>query len=229
MILLPKILIIEDDIHLRKELIYTLEKNEFEVASITDFTEPELMILQQAPSLVILDVNLPNKSGFEICKWLKSRLDIPILILTSRDFLEDELHALELGADEFLTKPCHPKRLLARVNNLLEMYGKMRRTIIISEYLLDLDTYRILGENTEIILTETEGKILQILLENQKRIVSKEDLLINVWQETEFIDPNILQVNMARLRKKISEIGLENSIETVRGTGYQWREIKNHE
>jgi len=229
LILLPKILIIEDDIHLRKELIYTLEKNEFEVASITDFTEPELMILQQAPSLVILDVNLPNKSGFEICKWLKSRLDIPILILTSRDFLEDELHALELGADEFLTKPCHPKRLLARVNNLLEMYGKMRRTIIISEYLLDLDTYRILGENTEIILTETEGKILQILLENQKRIVSKEDLLINVWQETEFIDPNILQVNMARLRKKISEIGLENSIETVRGTGYQWREIKNHE
>ena len=226
---MPKILIIEDDIHLRKELIYTLEKNEFEVASITDFTEPELMILQQAPSLVILDLNLPNKSGFEICKWLKSRLDIPILILTSRDFLEDELHALELGADEFLTKPCHPKRLLARVNNLLEMYGKMRRTIIISEYLLDLDTYRILGENTEIILTETEGKILQILLENQTRIVSKEDLLINVWQETEFIDPNILQVNMARLRKKISEIGLENSIETVRGTGYQWREIKNHE
>jgi len=137
-------MVIEDDIYLREELINTFAKKGYSVSSISSFDAPEKEILNNNPDLAVLDINLPGKSGFELCKWLKARASFPILILTARDTLSDELYALGLGADDFLTKPCHPDRLIARAERLLQTYGKVRNLIQVGDLVLDIDTYKVI-------------------------------------------------------------------------------------
>ncbi|MBA4701068.1 MAG: response regulator transcription factor [Ruminococcus sp.] len=218
---MSKIIIIEDDIYLREELVTTFAKKEYSVSGISSFVTPEQEILDSEPDLAVLDINLPGKSGFELCKWLKARSDFPILILTARDTLSDELLALGLGADDFLTKPCHPERLLARVERLLQTYGKMRNIIQVGELTLDTDTYKVIWRNSHVILPETEGKILQILMEQHPSLVDKQDLFSSLWGGSEYVDENILQVNINRLRKSLDTLGLRDIIQTIRGQGYR--------
>lgn len=217
---MSKITIIEDDIYLREELEHTFKKKGYSVTGISCFDSPEQEILDSKPDLVILDINLPGKSGYELCRWLKARVSFPILVLTARDTLSDELYALGLGADDFLTKPCHPDRLIARAERLLQTYGKVRNLVQADELIMDTDTYKVIWKNSHIILPETEGKILRILLEQHPKLVSKHDISLALWGGEEFVDENILQVNMTRLRKNLSTIGLRNIIKTVRGKGY---------
>lgn len=216
-----KIVIVEDDEYLREEIIMTFEKKGYFVSSISSFAAPEQDILDLQPDLVVLDINLPGKSGFELCKWLKARTSFPILILTARDKLNDELTALGLGADDFLIKPCHPDRLLARVGRLLQTYGKVKNVIQCGELALDTDTYKLVLKDRHMILPETEGKILRLLMEKHPQLVSRVELFSVVWGTDEFVDENILQVNMTRLRKSLSEMGLGNIVMTIRGQGYQ--------
>lgn len=223
---MSKIIIIEDDIYLREELINTFERKGYSVGSISSFDAPEKEILEFEPDLAILDINLPNKSGFELCKWLKARASFPILILTSRDALADELHALGLGADDFLTKPCNPSRLVARVERLLQNYGKVKSMIQVGEYVLDTDTFKLIYQNSHIILSETEGKLLKVLMESYPKLVTKEEIFRELWGTEEFVDENILQVNMTRLRRSLNDIESSSIIKTVRGRGYQ---IEVHE
>jgi DNA-binding response OmpR family regulator len=217
---LTKIAIVEDDEYLRKEIILTFKKKGYLVSGISSFVAPERDILDLQPDLVVLDINLPGKSGFELCKWLKARTSFPILILTARDKLNDELTALGLGADDFLIKPCHPDRLLARAGRLLQTYGKVKNIIQCGELSLDTDTYKLVLKDRHRILTETEGKILRLLMEKHPQLVSHKELLSGVWGTEEFIDENILQVNMTRLRKSLGEMGLEGIVMTIRGQGY---------
>ncbi|MDR0405022.1 MAG: response regulator transcription factor [Oscillospiraceae bacterium] len=217
---MTKIAIVEDDEYLRKEIILTFKKKGYLVSGISSFVAPERDILDLQPDLVVLDINLPGKSGFELCKWLKARTSFPILILTARDKLNDELTALGLGADDFLIKPCHPDRLLARAGRLLQTYGKVKNIIQCGELSLDTDTYKLVLKDRHRILTETEGKILRLLMEKHPQLVSHKELLSGVWGTEEFIDENILQVNMTRLRKSLGEMGLEGIVMTIRGQGY---------
>jgi DNA-binding response OmpR family regulator len=212
---LNKIIVIEDDIYLREELVNTFVKKGYSVSSISSFDAPEKEILNNNPDLAVLDINLPGKSGFELCKWLKARASFPILILT------DELYALGLGADDFLTKPCHPDRLIARAERLLQTYGKVRNLIQAGDIVLDIDTYKVIWENAHVVLSDTEGRILKALLECYPSVVSKQKLLIELWGSEEYVDENILQVNMTRLRKSLDSIGLRDMIQTVRGQGYR--------
>lgn len=122
---MANIVIVEDDIFLREELQNILQKEGYSVVSISSFDTPVEEIIAAKPGLVLLDLNLPNLSGFQICRTLKMKGIGPILILTARNQIRDELHALELGADDFLTKPCHSKRLIARVQKLQKLYAKM--------------------------------------------------------------------------------------------------------
>ena len=218
---MSKIIIIEDDIYLREELVNTFVKKGYSVSSIPSFDAPEKEILNSNPDLAVLDINLPGKSGFELCKWLKARTSFPILILTARDTLSDELYALGLGADDFLTKPCHPDRLIARAERLLQTYGKVRNLVQAGDLILDIDTYKVIWKNAHVVLSDTEGKILQVLLERYPAIVSKQDLSLVLWGGDEYVDENILQVNMTRLRKSLDVIGLRDMIQTVRGQGYR--------
>lgn len=216
-----KIAVVEDDAYLREEIILTFKKKGYSVSGISSFAAPEEELLEFQPDLVVLDINLPGKSGFEICKWLKARTSFPILILTARDKLDDELMALGLGADDFLLKPCHPERLLARAGRLLQTYGKVKNVIQCGEFSLDTDTYKLVFKDTCWILPETEGKILRVLMEKHPQIVSRTELLRAVWETDKFINENILQVNMTRLRKSLGEMGLGDIVVTVRGQGYR--------
>lgn len=195
-------------------------KKGYSAAGISSFTVPEQEIMGHQPDLVVLDINLPGKSGFELCKWLKARSSFPILILTARDTLDDELTAIGLGADDFLTKPCHPDRLLARAGRLLQTYGQVKSIIQTGTLSLDTDTYKLIWRDKHIILPDTEGNILQLLMRKHPSLVSQAEIFSAVWGTDVFVDENILQVNMTRLRKSLSEIGLGDAVRTVRGQGY---------
>lgn len=215
-----RIAVVEDDSYLRDELIQTLEKKGYQAWGLDSFVNAQQVLLEEYPDLVILDVNLPEQSGYELCKWLKARASFPILILTARDTLSDELTALGLGADDFLTKPCHPERLIARAERLLQTYGKVKNIIQAGALSLDTSTYKLMWKNRALILPETEGKILRLLMQKHPQLLSKEEIVTAVWGSGEFVDENILQVNMTRLRKNLSELGLDKAVRTLRGKGY---------
>lgn len=214
------IVIVEDDAYLRDELIHTFQKVGYDASGLSEFEAVEEELAKRKPELVILDVNLPGKTGYELCKSLKVKSSFPILILTARDTLTDELTALGLGADDFLTKPCHPDRLLARAERLLQTYGKLRSVLRIESLLLDTDTYKLTYADSVLVLSETEGKIMKLLMERYPGTVEKRELFRTVWGTEEFVDENILQVNMSRLRKNLSDFGMDGMIRNIRGKGY---------
>lgn len=215
-----RIVIVEDDIYLREEVIHTFQKAGYDASGLESFENVEEELTSLRPDMVILDVNLPGKSGYELCKSLKIRDSFPILILTARDTLSDELMALGLGADDFLTKPCHPDRLLARAERLLQTYDKLRSILQIGPLSLDTDTYKLVCGDRILILAETEGKIMKLLMEKYPDTISKGELFSAVWGTEEFVDENILQVNVSRLRKNLDGIGLVDVIRNIRGKGY---------
>lgn len=217
---MPGIVIVEDDVYLRDELIHTFQKAGYDAAGPSEFETVEEELAKLKPELLILDVNLPGKTGYELCKSLKVKSSFPILILTARDTLSDELTALGLGADDFLTKPCHPDRLLARAERLLQTYNKLRSILQIGALSLDTDTYKLVFEDKVLILSETEGKIMKLLMEQYPGTVEKSRLFRAVWGTEKFVDENILQVNMSRLRKNLADVGMDGIIRNIRGKGY---------
>lgn len=217
---MDRIVIVEDDMYLREELITTFRRAGYDAAAPDSFEQVEDGIASLRPQLVVLDVNLPGTSGYEICKKLKKRDSFPILILTARDTLSDELMALGLGADDFLTKPCRPDRLLARAERLLQTYHKIRNIVQADALVLDTDTHKLVCGDKVLILPETEGKIMRCLMARYPELVSKSELFSAVWGTEQFVDENILQVNVSRLRKSLSAIGIEQVVHNVRGKGY---------
>ena len=214
------IVIVEDDPYLREELEHALSREGYRAVSVSSFEEPEKEILESGPDLILLDVNLPGRSGFELCKWLKARVSVPVLILTARDTLADELYALGLGADDFLTKPCHPKLLAARAERILKTYQEMRNLVRAGDVMLDVDTGRVIWGKQSVTLPETEWRILKLLMERYPSVAGKQEIVDALWGGGEYVDENILQVNMARLRKNLDSIGLKHLVKTVRGSGY---------
>lgn len=218
---MKKIVVVEDDLYMREELQDIFQKAGYETGCVTDFCRTIEEIVQQEADLVLLDLQLPGRNGFEICKELKRHHSVPILVLTSKDQLKDELHALELGADEYLTKPCPASRLLARTENLLKRFAGREGMLDGEGFLFDYRTFTVYVDKTANILSEKEGKILQQLLLRKGEIVEKEALFEALWGTTEYIDENALQVTMTRLRKSLDKMGLRERIETIRGIGYR--------
>lgn len=218
-----RITVVEDDTLMREELMDILQKAGFEAVAITDFHDIVAQIATLAPDLVLLDINLPGQSGFDICKNLKSKGIGPILILTSRDKLQDELHGLHLGADDYLTKPCNRDRLLARIQNLLRRFEGQPCLIDGGSFSLDPNTFTLYKGSQSLVLSANEGKILLTLVQNRPEVVSKSTLSKHLWGTNQYIDENALQVNLTRLRKTLRQLNLEGQIETIRGRGYRLR------
>ncbi|MGO3017927.1 MAG: response regulator transcription factor [Anaerococcus sp.] len=218
---MKKIIIVEDDKILYKELEKLFTNNNYEVLPIKSFKDCHLEIEEKNPDLVILDINLPQTNGFIICKYLKENTSIPVLMLTGRDTLEDEIESLNLGADEYLTKPCNPRRLIARSKKLMKIYEKLKDVILVGDIALDISSYKLSYKDDYIIFPMTEGEILKILMEKYPNPVAKDTLLEEVWS-SKYIDENILQVNLTRIRKKLKVIGLKDIIINVRGLGYKF-------
>lgn len=216
--IMKKILIIEDDRNLLNELIEFLENRGYEVESVDNFLRASELVLEKRPDLVILDINLPGISGFDICRAIKEKSNIPVLMLTSRIGIEDEIKGLEIGADEYLAKPVDTRMLILRMEKLLNLFNHFQDIISVGELSLELSTSKLSYKDTYLILPQTEADIIKKLMEAYPEIVSKDDLLEAVWS-TIYIDENILQVNITRLRKKLKNLGPYN-IFNKRGQGY---------
>ncbi len=218
---MKRIAIVEDELLMREELSDILRKAEYQVDEIREFENVTGQLLELSPDLILLDLNLPGTSGFQICREVKQKSAVPVLVLTSRDQLRDELHALDLGADEYLTKPCRKERLLARVSNVMKRYEGRSNLREGAGFLLDRQTYTLYIHNNSVILPRNQGKILEVFLTHGDEIVSKEELCLAIWKTAEFIDENALQVNLTRLKKTMANLMMRQQIVPVRGIGYR--------
>lgn len=216
---MKRIAVVEDELYMREELCSLLRKAGYEALEITVFEDAAEQMTALAPDLVLLDINLPEISGFQICRDLKQKTAIPVLVLTSRDQMQDELQALRLGADEYLTKPCRGERLLARITNLLKRYEGRANLLEGDGFFLDRGTYTLYIHNTSVVLPKNQGKLLEVLLTGE--LTTAEQLCHALWGTTEFIDENALQVNLTRLKKTMASLGMRQKIVSVRGVGYR--------
>lgn len=219
---MPLVFLVEDDGAIREELSKLLCKYGYECRTSDDYEHMADVILRENPQLVLLDINLPVYDGYYICRELRRRSQIPVIIVTSRDSDADELISMNLGADDFITKPYHTQILLAHISAVLKRAYPAAPPQIISHRGLQLDLSRGVacykGKSAE--LTKNEIKILHMLIRNRERVLPREELMNALWQTDEFVDDNTLTVNVNRLRKKLEGLGLKDYLMTKRGQGY---------
>ena len=219
-----KIIIVEDDKEIREELKILLENSGHQVKLVTDFENAHQKIIDEQAHLVLLDINLPNKSGYEICSKIRTKSNIPIIFVTSRNNSMDELKGIMLGGDDYIEKPYNVPILLARIQNLLNStYQKENKESKIGYKGLVLDILKstIKYQEKEIELTKTEIKTLYYLLQHKDIIVPRADIINYLWDNEVYADDNSLSVIITRIREKIKELGIDNFIETKRGQGYK--------
>ena len=220
---MDKILIVEDDEKLRQELKIFLEKNGYEVVILEEFENTVEDIVKTGSDLILLDINLPYLDGEYICKEIRKQINIPIIMVTSRDNDLDELISLNNGADQYVTKPYNIQILLAKISALLRRTKKLETNqskINLGSFVLNVSKSLIQSEDTKIELTKNELKILHYLVMNKGKIVSRNEIMDYLWDSESFIDDNTLTVNMTRLRNKLEQMGVVDYIKTKRGQGY---------
>lgn len=214
-------MIVEDDKSIREELTKLLKNAGYDCASLEDFLNAETKILEENPDLILMDINLPYLNGETLLQKIRQKKDIPVVMVTSKATEIDEVLSMSYGADDFITKPYNPTILLLRIGAI---FKRMEHPGEIITY-KDLTIYRQKGiikkEDTEIILTKNEMIILNYLLNNQNRIVTRDELMTDLWNNNEYINDNALTVNISRLRSKLKSIGHTSAIETRKGIGYR--------
>ena len=216
-----KILIIEDDEKLSQELVTFLNRNGLESYRLEDFSNPVERVLESDCDLVLLDINLPYYDGQYICKEIRKVSSLPIIIITSRNNEIDELMSMNYGADDFVTKPFNTQILLARINNIFKRMQGIQNSILTGEgYVLDLTKSLLETKTNSIELTKNELRIMHTLMKAKGTIVTREQIITDLWDSELFIDDNTLTVNVSRLKRKLEEIGLKECIVTKRGLGY---------
>lgn len=219
---MSKIIIIEDTEKIREELKSFLGRYGYEVVALTNFENIINDTLKEEPDLILLDINLPVTDGYYICREIRKKSNVPIIVVTSRDNEMDELMSMNLGADDFITKPYNTQILLARIENILRrVQGVMTQdTITHNGLTLNLLNGTVTYNHQTAELTKNEFKIISCLIKNKGKLVSRDDLMDFMWNADVFVDDNNLSVNITRLRKKLEGLGMQENIETRRGLGY---------
>lgn len=217
---MKKILIVEDDIELSKELKLLLEQNGYQAEIVSDFSNTKQQILENNSDLVLLDINIPNENGEYLLKEIRKTSNVPIIMVTSRNTELDEVVSMSYGADDYITKPYNPTILLLHIEALFKRIEKNSPRLRYHHIELNLEKGTIEAGTEEIILSKNELMIFSYLLKNQGKIVTREDIMNYLWNTEEFIDDNTLTVNINRLRKRLLDVGLGDCIETRRGQGY---------
>lgn len=217
-----KIIIIEDHEPIRNELSILLKKYGYEIIAIDNFETVVEDCLKENPDLILLDINLPFYDGYYVCREIRTKSEVPIIVVTSRDSEMDELMSMNLGADDFVTKPYNTQILLARISAMLKRTNKgtTDSSIQYQGLNLQLNNSTVTYEDQVIELSKNEVRILYVLLQSKGKIVSRNQLMEALWQSNEFIDDNTLTVNVNRVRKKLEAAGLNDFIQTKRGQGY---------
>ena len=217
---MKKILIIEDDEAIRSELQKLLTNSGYE-AQITDtFSNVKEQIEKIKPDLILLDINLPELNGEVILKEIRKESDIPVVMVTSRTSEVDEVLSMSYGADDFITKPYNPTVLLLRIQNIFKRMTRTGERQMYNDLEVNFSKSTISDSQTEIRLTKNEMIVFSFLLTNRGKIVTRDDLMTDLWNNDEYINDNALTVNISRLRNKLAEIGYEGAIETRKGQGY---------
>ena len=222
-----KILLVEDDAVIRQQVKKMLEQWGFEVIAVEDFMQVLTIFVKEEPHLVLMDIGLPLFNGYHWCQEIRKISKVPIMFLSSRDQAMDIVMAINMGGDDFVTKPFDNNVLLAKVQGLLRRSYEFGTDPCLLEYhgvILNLKSMDMMYDGEVITLTKNEFQILRVLFEHSGSIVSRDDLMKELWNSDFFIDDNTLSVNVARLRKKLEEVGLKNFIETKKGIGYRLRE-----
>lgn len=215
-------MIIEDNIDLKEQLIDFLERYGYKAYGPDKFENIVEYVLKGEPDLILLDINLPYYDGYYICREIRKHNNIPIIIVTSRNSEMDELMSMNLGADDFITKPYNTQILLARIASVLRRTkgNNVQETLEHKGLKLNVSSGVVTHEDKSLDLTKNELKILTCLIKNKGTIVTREELMDYLWTSDLYVDDNTLSVNITRLRKKLNEIGFKDAIETKRGIGY---------
>lgn len=220
---MQKIMIIEDDPAIRDELALLLNNEGYSALPVTDFQQVPEKVRSVRPDLILLDLGLPGRDGFSLCADIHRLSRAPVIFVTSRDSAMDELRALSLGGDDYITKPYNIPVLLARVKAVLRRSGGSTDPDILEVNGLSLSRSKgVASAGAQAAeLTRNELKILTHLMEHPGEIVSRADLIEALWDSQMYIDDNTLSVNMTRIRAKLESLGLRDFIKTRRGMGYQ--------
>lgn len=217
---MQKILIIEDDKLLAQELKELLDNNGYEGIILKHFKNISKNILEIKADMIILDINLPSVNGQFLLKEIRKESNIPIIMVTNKDTETDEVISMSIGADDYITKPYNPTILLLRIEAIFKRINKVNKKITYKDVEIDKERSLIKRENKQVILSKNEIIIFDLLVKNQGKIVSRDDIINYLWDSEEFVDDNTLTVNINRLRNKLEMIELKNVIETRRGQGY---------
>lgn len=218
---MKKILLVEDNETIIMGLKYSLEQEGFQVISAKTAKESKEKLDNKSIDIVLLDVSLPDGNGFEICKEIKEKNDIPVIFLTAQDEETSVVLGLDLGADDYIVKPFRTRELISRIKSVLRKYGKKEENNIIQYKNIKIDTIsaKVYKNNKEIIFTSLEYRILLMLFTNQNKLITREQLLEKIWDIAgNFVNDNTLTVYIKRIREKLED---DSIIKTIRGLGYR--------
>lgn len=217
---MKKIMIIEDDTIISKELYELLVNAGYEALILKDFSNAKEEVLKSNIDLILLDINIPYQNGEQLLKEIRKESDIPVIMVTSRASETDEILSISYGADDYITKPYSPTILLLRIQNIFKRLDNSTEVLKYKDLEVSPSRGTLSKENQILELTKNEMLIFQHLLNNQNRIVSRDELMTILWNNEEYINDNALTVNISRLRSKLEDFGYPNAIETRKGQGY---------
>lgn len=217
---MKKILIVEDDNTISNELKELLINSGYKAEVLEDFQNSKEKILESQADLILLDINIPGINGEILLKEIRKVSDVPIIMVTSRTSEVDEVLTMSYGADDFITKPYSPTVLLLRIQNIFKRMEPKSDRIRYKDLEINIGKGSISNGSKEINLTKNEMIIFSYLLNNREKIVTRDELMTDLWNNEEYINDNALAVNISRLRNKLSEVGYDKAIETRKGQGY---------
>ncbi|NLN07703.1 MAG: response regulator transcription factor [Firmicutes bacterium] len=231
---MPKILVVDDEKTIVKGLKFALEREHYEVLAAYDGEEALRLFEEEAPDLIVLDLMLPGIDGFEVCRRIRKKSETPIIMLTARGEDIDKILGLELGADDYMTKPFNPRELIARVKAILRRSQNKTtdqanlKVIRLQDLQIDLFSHKVKVRGKEVELTSKEFALLSLLASQPGRVFSREQLLEHVWGYDYYGDARTVDVHIRHLREKIEpDPSAPEMILTVWGAGYKFREGKN--
>lgn len=217
---MKKIMIVEDDKSIAMELEQLLNNSGYKAIVLKDFKNAKEEILNSNPDLILLDINIPYINGEMLLKELRKTSNVPVIMVTSKNTEVDEVLSMSYGADDYITKPYNPTILLLRIAAILKRMNNQSDTVNYRELTVDIGKGLLIKDNKEVILTKNEMIIFRQLLNSKGTIVSRDDIMTNLWNNNEFVNDNALTVNISRLRSKLKDIGYKDAIETRKGQGY---------
>lgn len=217
---MKKILIVEDDEKLRKNLKELLDAAGYEALVLENFKDSLKSILESNANLILLDINIPYINGEVLIREIRKESNVPIIMVTSRDSETDEALSISFGADDYITKPYNPNILLLRIGAVLKRSETTPIIVTYKDLKINMQKGTIAKGDIELILTKNEMIIFNYLLNHQNKIVTRDELMTDLWSNNEYINDNALTVNVSRLRSKLKEVGYENIIETRKKVGY---------